>query len=329
MGKNTRMKEGKGPLVTVLDPATGKTRNVRMPVYADPASKALWKPLFTALRERMKNRGLEGAMMLGMITDDWCSKEQVQFFQEVAGDLPWVSASHGRHDGEKTLYGIGTVGYQAHAFGVNVAYTGSLRGWARPGVNTLYERWPGFPLTMVTRWRAFPEYAVTGNTRGVGRVGADFWRAVKDRAGRRKAFVWQRYPEASWHQLSLISSALAPGADSAVATPRYEALREGVQNAEALIQIERALGDKAAAARLGPELVKKAQDARDEHHRAMWISVTTLQVGPAAWHAFSAWRGCYYSGINGYRWFQGSGWQGRDEKLYNVAGEVARKLAAK
>jgi hypothetical protein len=82
-------------------------------------------------------------------------------------------------------------------------------------------------------------------------------------------------------------------------------------------------------AQLGPELAKKAQDARDEHFRAMWISVTTLQVGPAAEHAFSAWRGCYYAGVNGYRWFQGSGWQERNEKLYNAAGEVARKLAAK
>ena len=141
--------------------------------------------------------------------------------------------------------------------------------------------------------------------------------------------AWQRYPEASWSQLSLTSSALAPGPDSAVATPRYEALREGIQETEAFIQIERALGDKAVAARLGPDLVKKAQDARDEHHRAMWISVATLQVGPSADHAFSAWRGCYYAGITGYRWFQGSGWQERGLKLCNIAGEIQRKLGEK
>jgi hypothetical protein len=319
----------RGPLVTVLDPATGKTEAVQMPTYADPVSKDLWKPLFAQLRERMKKRGLEGAMMLGMTTDDWPSKAQVQFFQDIGADLSWFSDSHGRHDGDKSLYGIAGVGYQAHAFNVDVAYTGTLRGWSIPRANTLYERWGGFPNTMVTRYRAFAEYAVTGNTRGVGRVGADYWQAVKDKNGQRKGFVWERYPEASWHQLSLVSSVLAPGPDSAVATPKFEAIREGVQDAEAIIQIERALADKAQAARLGPDLAKKAQDVLDEHHRAMWISVATLQVGPAAEHAFSAWRGCYFAGVNGYRWFQGSDWQQRNERLYALAGEVARKLGGK
>ena len=31
----------------------------------------------------------------------------------------------------------------------------------------------------------------------------------------------------------------------------------------------------------------------------------------------------------GYDWFLGSGWQERSRKLYSLAGEVARKLAAK
>ena len=317
----------KGPLVTVVDPATNKVENVYLPTYSDPASKALWKPLFAALRERLRKRGLEGAMMIGMISDDWCSKDQVEFFQEVAGPLPWVSASHGRHDAEKSLYGVGGVGYQAHAFNVNVAYVGSLRGWNLPRANTLYERWGGFPLTMPTRWRAFPEYAVTGNTRGVGRVGADTWRAVKDKSGVRKGFAWERFPEASWHQLSLVSAVMAPGPDAAVATQRFEALREGVQDAEARIQVERALFDKASADKLGPDLVKRCQQVLEERHRAMWISVATLQVGPAADHAFAAWRGCYYAGVNGYRWFQGSSWQEREERFYNLAGDVAKKLS--
>jgi hypothetical protein len=327
VSKATSQRGERGPQVTAVDPATGKRETVALPTYADPASPALWKPLLDGVRKRMQQRGLEGAMMLGEITDAWVSKEQVQFFQGIGADLPWVSASHGRHDGNRSLYDIAGVGYQAHAFGVDVAYVGSLRGWSRPGVNTLYERWGGFPFTMNTRWRAFPEYAVTGNTRGIGRVGADFWKAVRDKTGQRSGLAWQRYPEASWRQLSLITSVLAPGPEAAVATPQFEAIREGVQDAEARIQIEKALADPAASAKLGPELLQRCKNTLEERHKALWISVATLQDGPAAEHAFAAWRGCYYAGVTGYRWFLSSGWQERSLKLYNLAGDVERKLA--
>jgi hypothetical protein len=152
---------------------------------------------------------------------------------------------------------------------------------------------------------------------------------VKDKRGVRKARAAERFPEASWRQLSLTSSVLAPSADSAVATPRYEAMREGVQDAEARIQIEKALNDPAAAAKLGPDLVSKCQAVLLERDRARWLSVASLQVGPAPEHAFAAWRGCYYAGVNGYRWFQGSDWQGRSTKFYDLAAEVAAALERK
>jgi hypothetical protein len=61
----------------------------------------------------------------------------------------------------------------------------------------------------------------------------------------------------------------------------------------------------------------------------MWLSFSTLQVGPLPQHAFAGWRAGYFAGVTGYKWFLGSGWQERSEKLYTLAGEVARKLAEK
>ena len=136
--------------------------------------------------------------MLGMITDAWVSKEQIEFFQAAGAEYPWVSASHARHDAEKALYGIAEVGYQAHAFGVSCGFKESLHGWDRTMLNAVYERWGGFPPTMPSRWRHFGEYSITGNGRGIGRIGADFWTAVKDSRGNRKGMVSQRYPESSW-----------------------------------------------------------------------------------------------------------------------------------
>ena len=332
VGSRTRQqaskRAGEGPQVTMVDPDSGKAEVGRLPPYLDPSSKALWKPLFDQLRERMKKRGLEKAMMLGTITDAWASKEQVQFFQDVGADFPWVSSSHGRHDKPKAMYELADVGYQAHAFGVECGFAESLRGWSRPTLNALYERWGGFPATGISRWRHFGEYSITGNTRGIGRVGADFWQAVKDSQGRRKGHVSQRYPESSWRQLTLITSALAPGPDRAVATAKYEAMREGVQECEARILIEEALSDKAMAETLGPDLVGRCRDVLDERHRSMWLSVSTLQVGPLPEHAFAGWRGCAFTGVTGYKWFLGSGWQERSEKLYATAGDVAKKLDA-
>ena len=316
----------KGPLVTVVD-AAGKVENVALPPYKDPSSRALWKPLFTALRERMKRRGLEKTMMLGLITDAWVSKEQVEFMQAVGADFPWVSASHGRHDKPRAMYGIADIGYQAHAFGAGFGYAKSLHGWKRPVINALYERWGGFPATITTRWRHFPEYSITGTQRGIGRVGADFWPAVKDTHGARKGRVSQLYPESNWRQLSLITSALAPGPQGAVATAKFEAIREGVQECEARIVIEQALVDKVSLEKLGPELAERCKQVLDERHRAMWLSVSTLQVGPLPYHAFAGWRGCYFAGLTGHKWFLGSGWQDRSEKLYALAGDVERKLA--
>ncbi len=82
------------PLVTVLDRATGKTQNVAMLDYFDPDAKAQWKPLFDQLKERTEKRGLEKALMLGMVTDNWAYREQVEFLKETSGNLPWVNAGH-------------------------------------------------------------------------------------------------------------------------------------------------------------------------------------------------------------------------------------------
>ena len=314
--------------MTTVDPASGKVQNAKLPPYLDPGSKALWKPLFDQLRQRMAKRGLEKTMMLGMSTDAWVNKEQVQFFIDIGADLPWTIASHGRPDKPKALYGLADYGYKAHAFNASFGYVESLRGWSRPTLNALYERWGGFPPTMLTRWRHFSEYAVTGNTRGIGRVGADFWAVVKDKRGQRKGRVSQLYPESSWRQLTLITSVLAPGPDAAVATARYEAMREGIQETEARILIERAMADKAMVKKLGPELTARCKDVLAERHRAMWISYAALQMGPSPRHAFAGWRGGYFAGVTGYRWFLGSNWQQRSEKLYTLAGQVASKLTA-
>ena len=313
-----------GPLVTLVDPATGKTQEVCLPDYTEAAGKELWKPLFEQLRERMRNRGLEGAMNLGMISDFWPTKEQTEVLKEISGDMPWANAGHYTR---KSLYeGLGKIGYQSSYFGTSFGYSKSLSGWKAPQLTALFER-VGLDNYPISKWRLLPEQSITGNVRGVGRTGADAWPVVKDKAGRRLGRVWERYPGADWGYLNANCSVLAPGPDGAVSTLRFEALREGQQECEAIIVLEQALGDKALAERLGPELAKRCQSVLDERRQVMWKSLGLWQSGAIYSHEVTSWR--ERTGPTGYTWFLGSLWQDRSERLYSLAGEVARKLPAK
>ena len=104
-------------MVTVVDPATQETGRIELPTYFDEeASRPLWKPLWDALHERMRKRGIENAMMLGVMSDGVPTKEQCLFFDEVSGSLPWLSHSHTgfpKVNGKYRIYAVTEIGYQA------------------------------------------------------------------------------------------------------------------------------------------------------------------------------------------------------------------------
>jgi glycosyl hydrolase family 123 len=314
----------KGPMVTVVDDATGKTETIHLPPYRDSASKALWAPLVAELRKRMARRGIENVMMLGMLTDAWPSKEQVQFWHDIAPGLPWVSASHSRFSKPKSVYGIADVGYQASAFGLAFSYSRSLKGWNLKRLDANFERWGCVPTAPISRWRFIAESSITGNTRGIGRLGADYWPAVRDKRGKRVGTVWHRYPEAHWRVLNIATSLLAPGPTGPAATQRLEVLRENVQECEARIVIEQALDDETTKARLGEDLVGRCEQLLANRQRTMYRSTSFLQIGPGSSLAFAGWRGCGPC-VTGSTWLQGSPWQDRSLELFNLAGEVVRK----
>ena len=84
-------------------------------------------------------------------------------------------------------------------------------------------------------------------------------------------------------------------------------LREGLQEAEARIFLEKALTDPAARQRLGEGLAVRCQELLDE--RARWIVTVNRE--------------------RGWGWFAGPLWQQRAEQLFTAAGEVAAKLGSK
>ncbi len=138
--------QGKGPIVTAWDKATGKAENVALPRHLAPESKSLWKPLFDQLRERMAGRGLEKKAMLGMINDAWPNNDELAFFAEVAPGLPWAVAAHG-------VYGKANLGYQGIVYCKHPKDTTSLMGWRRPDLYTFYDRDEELGNTEPAIWR--------------------------------------------------------------------------------------------------------------------------------------------------------------------------------
>ena len=324
---------GLGPLVTVVDPTTGKTENKHLPCYTEPVSKTLWGPLLRELKQRLERRGLAGTMMLGMHTDAWASKQELEFFKDIDPDIPWVVHSHDGFSG-KLMHGVARVGYQARVWSTKFADhvkthgrtygADRLYGWKEKELIVTFERNTGLDAHPSTRWRHFGETNIAGGQRGVGRIGADFWPCVKDKRGRRRGTVAARYPESHWRNLNLSSSLLAPAPDGPGTTNRFEAFREGIQECEARIFIEDALTDPAKKVLLTTDLVEKCQKELDERLTVMWRSLSNLQMNGPGWCNAVAWR--WTPGMAGHTWFISSGWQERSAKLYTLAGGVAGQI---
>ena len=367
-GKDTREGReellGKGPRVTALDPSTGQTEMIFLPRYEESAAKALWQPVWTEIRKRMAARGLEKTMMLGILADLWPDKDEVAALNEVSGGLPWASHAHaGKLTdavlGNKLLWKIADLGYAAHVYSLSFQANpakGRQYGWRVNALVAHFPRGADLNISPCVEIRHLLAFNITGGQRGAGRIGADMWKVIRDNRGQRLGLVYDRYPENNWRNLDIGSWFLFPGPEGALATARYENLREGIQECEARIFIEDALLDAAKKQQVGEELAGRCQKLLDEHQRAMWKTVWSNDadldsVGEARtgrnpteglWQALVAggkklpgyWDGAARAmrsdeARKGQQWWFASGWQERDKKLFALAGEVAAKVARK
>ena len=310
----------KGPIVTVLDPATGKTENVMLPKYGEAPSKALWQGLYAELLKRMKARGREKALMFGMINDAWPTKEEVAFLNDLLPGTPWVAHAH--FGAGPSVYGIAPTGYTNKVWAIEAPGERGLTGWNRPDLLARYNRAPDFDANPISAWRNYGEYCIAGNQRGVGRLGADFWKVILDKQGDRAGRIYARYPHANWRNLDIYTSLLAPAPQGPAATPRYVNLVEGLQECEARIFLEKTLGDAKLQAALGEDLARRCRDCLEDRLRCMELAMSQLVMTggrtPAMW---------LRAPVASHAWFLGSGWEDRAAGLFTLVGEVERKLA--
>jgi hypothetical protein len=318
-------KEGKpavGPLVTLIT-KSGKRELLRGPVYGTPESKIFWKPVLEGLHERMKQRGLpDDAFLVGVAGDVRPNKAVTDTLKEVAPYARWHLHSHGKASKINDV----PVGYVSHVWGVgkDPGKGGPHYGWrVEPGpVVTVFPRYGGggamtepiFPNKPLGVFRILGETCLIHGIRGFGGAGADFWPVIPsgDKKGSLRD-IQNRYPEDNRAQLSIgnaTSALLAPGPDGAISTVRFENVREGLQECEARVLIEKALVEPALRSKLGEELATRCTNVLTERTNAI---LDAFKRGKES---------------KGWNWFA-EGWQERLEKLFALAEEVAKVTETK
>ncbi len=318
MGWGTRhFEQQAGPPVSVLDRATGKLSSMEAPKWGTPESRPFWRPVIEALRNALEKRKLVGSMMFGVALDARPPKETIDDLKAIAPDVPWVLHSH---SGPQNIHGQ-PVGYGAHVhFSRSLADPSEKRsyGWQHPYVFTAFPRYGAGGAGAIRggklgicRW-LIEGLTVTGH-RGFGRVGADFW-PVLGPAGR-KATVYGRF---GFDKLSIrlkdsSPALLAPGPDGPLSTVRLEMIREGAQETEARVFLEKALADPAKRRRLGAPLAERCQALLDERVRRMLL----MACRPREQAGF----------LTNWELFPAGDWQQQSEALYAVAAEVAARLS--
>jgi hypothetical protein len=322
-------KSDRGPIVSVLDPATGKVTDMDGPDYdAEEESQAFWKPVLDGVWKRVKKRGWSEALMLGHGGDWEISAKGLGVFKRILPECRWVRSSHapgayGMKDPNRSIietpHGPVEVIYQENAWGrggeavqMGVSHDPECkRVLAHQGPAwTVFPRLVTFWLsdrTSLAKHRGMLENFLIVGRRGVGRLGADSWYLDEGEAKRgTKGTVGAlsvRYPDANrGGAMNLYYAAvLGAGPDGPLATPRLELLREAAQECEARVFIERSL----ASGKLDGDLAKKAQDVLDERTRLLRVM---------------------HASLRGYEmWYPGSGWQERSMRLYGIAAEAMRR----
>jgi len=297
--------------VTVIDHKSGRRERMQVPTFGTEESKRFWKPVLDSIRERLAAQGMEEAMCLGILSDGTAAPAVFRAFDEIVpGGAKWMRGCHSatREGKPYPLRGGGTV--VCHEFCYGMAMADPTKGlppiWRqrqRPGVAFIRHN---FDHTLsLLKYRTMAERSLYCGTRGIGRIGLDFWDLIRDKRGRAST-IYNRWPHSSCAQREPnLFHLAAPGQEGAIATVRFEQFREGVQDAEAMIFVAEALGEHAE--RLGPELAARC--------RRLFIErMTYVRRRCPETYGRVYFRTYHY------------GWQDLAARLYDAAADVAGRL---
>lgn len=294
--------------VSVLDPKTGAVGRMPVPQWGSEASRAFWKPVFDEMAKLLEAKALATAMCVGTAAQQHPGKDVLADIEAVAPGIRWYSVAHPYVDkvgGKQTAFTAQVYGQPGDLSWVPLR---RYYGWKNPHVAAFFPRgaFSLKDLNPLMDYHFANELIVCWGLRGLGHIGADFWYVQPP--GEKPGAGFRRITRGNWVQLSLgdrgVGAILAPGRNGPVATARFEAFREGLQETEARIFIEKALTNPELKNALGEELAARAQKELDD--RCLAIEYSRHSEEGRIWYAQTALE--------------------RTRRLYALAAEVAARL---
>jgi len=257
--------------VPVRDPKTGKLTHVANPTPGSEENYTFWKPILDELRKRIEKRGWFANTAIGHQSYCWPPLgEQVKIAHRIWPDGAYGYSAHNGTLGS-SFGGGGKVRLPVR-YAECVWTQGKLqpRGYRRllkPGREK--NVWnscsrnghkDSSPLLLLLRK---PEEMIMRGHDGLGYLCADFL-PIENKKARRES---QRYYQVEANVGGVMgystTTILAAGPDGPIATGRYEMFREGVQQCEAILYLQRALDggkvEKALAARVNAYLDERSR----------------------------------------------------------------------
>jgi len=321
--------------VTVMDTDGKRLDDLIQPPYGTPENEAFWRPVFVELRKRLEKRGWFDVTHVGWLT--YCNNPPAKIVDVVHNiwpDAKWIKNAHAPAAVFKGSTGSMPVTYAAWVWGCGPLYDPDCkRPWGKPPIyypkgRKAYPRpWtpsashvksyvplgiprigvqftrPGlYDVAPLMRCRTVAEAILQADICGLGMVGGDFWPLPSGRKGRFAPICDNRGGVGPRNNTKAF---ISPGPDGPVFSERLEMVREGIQVAEAIILLQKALETKTVSA----DLARRIEDLLDERARQYLRNCTPAPKGPSQ---DSPWMT-----------MQATNWRDRDESLFALAGEVA------
>ncbi|MDD4888613.1 MAG: DUF6067 family protein [Phycisphaerae bacterium] len=258
--------------VSLLDPATGTVTPMDMPPPG-PECTAFWKPVLDTVRKKVEARGWWDVTALGH--NSYCyppAPSTVDMFKAIWPDGVYAYTAHngtlaGRFPGTTKDVFI-PVRYSECVWTEGAMKPRGYKSVTKPRVDLWADtcRTRHRDGSQLTVPRDLGEEVIMRGHDGIGQLGGDLFPLKK--AGRVYALSCDRGglgPPCS------TMAYMAPGPDGPIATERFEMLREGIQLAEAILFLQRALDDKKIDGDLAAR-VDKFLDQRSQAFIERWTS---------------------------------------------------------
>ncbi|MDD4888797.1 MAG: DUF6067 family protein [Phycisphaerae bacterium] len=303
--KNGALTSGGNFPVTRLDPATGKTDQLEQPLPGTDESYLFWKPVLDEVRKKAEARGWWDVTAFGH--NSYCTGPHaavVSVAKRIWPDGQWAYTAHNGVMGSRfattqkdqsmpvryadSLWTMGPLNanrnYRALLKGRPTIWCYTFRTDFRCGTDL------AMPRTMLE------EEFMRGHD-GVSDFGADLY-PIKNPNGR--GYYCLGNGRGTGGPNDSTQALLAPGPDGAIATERFEMVREGTEIAEAILFIQGAIEDK----KITGDLEARANKLLEER-----MDVLLKEVARRKWAPSDRFE--------------------RDAKLLALAGEVATAVLRK